>query len=93
MRLNPELVEVIDTDDELHRTICALVCAHGAGNPAAVVWDGNCNPAIRQQSGIVVTQSSYGQRAYSVLVKYDNDSYKVRMLRHTKTVKSDYFAP
>ena len=90
---NSDFVESINTDDELHRIICRLVWNYGRGSPVGVVWSKNDNTLIRKMTGTVVSQCQNGQAAYKVSVSYDNDFFRVEMLQHQKTVKTDYFAP
>lgn len=90
---NSDFVEGIDYAQHLHRTINELVWKYGAGSPVAVVWSQRDSERERILTGTVVTQCQYGQKAYRFSVHYDNDHYRLNMLRHSVTVKSDYFAP
>lgn len=90
---NEEMVEGINPDDELHQVICALVCGKGRGTPTAIIWDQHNDLKVRVMTGIVVSQCQYGQVSYRFSVTYDNDYFKLSMLRSTKTCKTDYFAP
>ena len=90
---NADFVEVADSYDDLHCAIRSMIWAYGAGDLVAIVWSKNDSPQVRVITGLAVTQCQYGQKAYRVTVKFDNDHYVVRMLRHQRRRTSDYFAP
>lgn len=78
-------VETYSSDDELHVLVARFVAAYGAGDLVAVVL------SDRNTTGIAVSQLQDSLKSYPFEIGHHEDGFTLVMLRHTKTVISDYF--
>lgn len=78
-------VEQYSNDDELHVLIKRFVDTYGAGDVVAIVLNDH------NTDGVAVSQLQYGFKSYPFKVGHHDDGFTLVMLRHTKTVVSDYF--
>ncbi len=89
---NDDRVEGIYSGDEFHSLIQMMVSAYGRGTPVGIVWDENADATRRRVLfGMVVCQLQYGMTAYHFRVLTVSNGFSLHMLKHTKSVVSDYF--